>query len=163
MYDKSDMTAEWVSKLDLSTYITRGYDISGVSRSTNYGHELQLSFRACISDGVYVGMDYVLYVDEGANIRLRLYQDDTEYILIFGSYFNFRERQSVLYIDNDTGGSVFTMTIGASETPSYSIVPLKDGVYVMVNGEFVHKLSNINKSSGKPYNTGRKMREVLLS
>lgn len=158
IYDASDLTYEAVSKDVITQYLKRGYKVNGVTYDA-----LDLK---CISynlpNGVYMGDNYVFELTGVFRDTIILYKDDMVYSATFSYKYDSKvaKYRLALVCKNNV---LYEEYFSADEDVSSVPVPLRDGVYLVINGSIKYKIDNIPVVSGVRYSTARKKREVLFN
>lgn len=160
IYDRSDMTGEYIRASALKEYVRsdiRKYDVTGIQ------------YRNCSLDyspvkvpvGVYNGDSYIAELCGVSSNIAWLYRDDMRYRLDFDFRYNAGTRCYLLELS--CSGTVLYREGAVSTKVWNSFVPLKDGLYLMVDGEIKYKVGYIPAELGEPYRASKKRVEVLLS
>lgn len=152
LYDKTDMTLENTSDLNVLSYIEIGNSIGCLKIEHGI---LSVSRNRVLTVGVYLGNTYVAEVKNGT---VYYYENDIKYVMFLFKQ-DFESGSSVCVMLKDSG---FIFQKHVNDVGVCCFVPLKDGLYLSIDGDLVYKVSGLQGYSGKEYSTKMRMKELVL-
>lgn len=160
IYDKSDMTVEYVNPLDVQEYLRSGGKVKNLGLLGGILMHVN-SFFVNSLDGDYVTKDYVANIRcvVGFGIHLTYYKDNKKW-------------DFTLFTERSTGYGSMMACLSLFDNKIYSIcvedfrsvflLPMEDGVYVYIKGVLTYKITNPSMNVAEAYDIAKRKRELLL-
>lgn len=168
VYDKSDMTLECVNKYMIIEYLKNCGSIEGVSHRGDFGIVCESKsgyskgYNGWQLSGIFRGASYIADIDNLT--QCNYYTDNKVFTLrLLSEKFmgNNTVFLDILREDCHVASSLFTKVYHTENIATF--VPLKDGLYVFIDGSLVYKVGELPSEYARRYSTSTKLKEVLLS
>lgn len=110
-----------------------------------------------------MGDEYIVSCTVGVVHEVYFYTNDKEYHFLLGiePLTGKNENLVVLMEDYIIRDMLYHKVL--NNRVNFCILPLRGGAYLFINGDKVYDLKSLSRKYGNPYNTLKKMKEVLLN